>query len=266
MSQYSWATCPTAVENQVNSFREHVQHVLGTNFVGLYLHGSLAMGCFNPDGSDIDLIVVTVEEMTVETKCSIAELLLHSSMAPSSIEISFLVEPALHPFQHPLPYDFHYSETWREHYSTALADGTWSTWNEEAKTDTDLTMHLTILLQRGITLFGKPIKEVFPPVPTEFYKEALLAEFVWANERLSILPTYFVLNACRIYAYMRDESIFSKDEGGVWGLRTLPATYYPVIAQALAIYRGNREDGPYDAHLLGMFAHHMQAEMAAVQS
>lgn len=263
MSQYNWATCPEAVEAQVTSFREHVQAVLGTNFVGLYLHGSLAMGCFNPERSDIDLIVVTVEGMSVEIKRSIAQLLLHASMAPNAIEISFLVEAQLHPFHHPLPFDFHYSETYRERYTDALAQGTWKTWNDEQHTDSDLAAHLTILLNRGICLFGKPIREVFPPVPKQAYIASLKDDFQEASDSVATKPTYFILNACRTYAYFHDESIFSKDEGGVWSLRTLPEAYHPLIEQALAIYRGQREERPYAIHTLDEFARFMARDIAA---
>ncbi|HHT85033.1 MAG: nucleotidyltransferase domain-containing protein [Bacillota bacterium] len=32
--------------------------ILGSNLVGIYLHGSAAMGCWNPRTSDLDLLVV----------------------------------------------------------------------------------------------------------------------------------------------------------------------------------------------------------------
>ncbi len=102
MSQYGWADCPDNVRTQVNTFLETLREILEDNLVGIYLHGSLAMGCFNPERSDIDLLIVTRHGMTVETKRTIAELLLRSSMAPSPIEISFLVEQQIRLFQHRL--------------------------------------------------------------------------------------------------------------------------------------------------------------------
>jgi len=38
MNQYDWATCPTAVETQVNTFCAHLQALLETNLSGIYLH------------------------------------------------------------------------------------------------------------------------------------------------------------------------------------------------------------------------------------
>jgi len=257
MSQYSWATCPTAVETQLNTFCAHLQAVLETNLLGIYLHGSLAMGCFNPDRSDIDLLVVTTRAMSIETKRRVAQLLLHSSMTPNPIEISFLVEQQMHPFQHPLPFDLHYSETWRERYQRELADGSWTQWNDTVHTDADLAAHFTIILNRGICLFGKPVKEIFPPVPARYYIASIVGDFANAKDERSKMPVYFILNACRVYAYLLDGSIFSKDEGGAWGLISLPGEYHSVIAQALEIYRGSRKDEPFDVAALDRFAAYM---------
>ncbi|SFE93867.1 Nucleotidyltransferase domain-containing protein [Paenibacillus algorifonticola] len=55
---------------------------MGDNLVGIYLHGSLAMGCFNTHKSDIDLLIVAQEALSTETNKRIAKKLLklHESM------------------------------------------------------------------------------------------------------------------------------------------------------------------------------------------
>src|ERR1700682_1826489 len=100
MSQYSWATRPQSVRTQINNLIATLQDTLLNNLVGVYLHGSLAMGCFNPQRSDIDLLVVTHNDMAVETKRDIVQYLLTCSLSPCPIEISFLVQKDIHPFQH----------------------------------------------------------------------------------------------------------------------------------------------------------------------
>jgi len=264
MSQYSWATCPTAVETQVNTLCAHLQVVLETNLSGIYLHGSLAMGCFNPDRSDIDLLVVTASGMSIETKRQAVQLLLRSSMAPNPIEISFLVEQQIHPFQHPLPFDLHYSESHREQYRQALICGEWMQWNDETKRDIDLAAHLTVTIARGICLSGKPVKKVFPAVPAQYYTASIVDDFQWGRNRMAGNPLYFILNACRVYAYLLDGSIFSKDEGGSWGLHTLPGEYHSVIAQALEIYRDSRKNEPFDIAALDKFATYMNEQVKSL--
>jgi hypothetical protein len=57
-------------DDQVNivlqDFTARIQAILGSQFVGLYLYGSLALGDFDPQSSDIDLIVVTLSELSPE--------------------------------------------------------------------------------------------------------------------------------------------------------------------------------------------------------
>lgn len=51
---------PYAEVNEVlRDLQVQVQTILGSHFVGMYLSGSLAVGDFNPHGSDIDLVIVT---------------------------------------------------------------------------------------------------------------------------------------------------------------------------------------------------------------
>src|SRR3712207_2262445 len=105
MSQYGWANAPAAIRLQVEQCADRLGRLLGANLVGIYLHGSLAMGCFNPRRSDIDLLVVTRRALRVETRRRAAELLLRCSLAPRPIEISLLRERDLRPWRYPTPYD-----------------------------------------------------------------------------------------------------------------------------------------------------------------
>ena len=58
--------------------------------VGVYLHGSLAMGCFNPDRSDIDLLVVTHKALSPQQRRAVAELMVARSGAPWPVELTVL--------------------------------------------------------------------------------------------------------------------------------------------------------------------------------
>ncbi len=43
----------------LNEFTAMSRKVFRENLTGVYLHGSLAMGCFDPRWSDLDLLLVT---------------------------------------------------------------------------------------------------------------------------------------------------------------------------------------------------------------
>jgi len=110
---------------------------------------------------------------------------------------------------------------------------------------------------RGVCLHGTPIAEVFPPVPREDYLDSIMSDLDWAMERMVENPVYLVLNACRVFAYLSEGLILSKDEGGRWGLASLPLELHPPIALALDVYRGDAEPGVLRAERLASFAAHV---------
>ena len=50
-------------QNVINDFTDICRRILGENLVGVYLHGSAAMGCFHPKLSDLDFIAVVEESV-----------------------------------------------------------------------------------------------------------------------------------------------------------------------------------------------------------
>lgn len=261
MTQYNWATCPTFVRTQIESFCTAVHNLLGDELLAIYLHGSLAMGCFNPELSDIDLLVIMRQGMIVETKYSLVDVLLRISNAPRPIETSFLVESDIHPFRHPLPYDMHYSESWREQVLKEQTDGSWWQRNDITKHDVDLSAHLMVSLHRGITLYGSSPADILPAVPSEDYKKAIVGDYIDAHDGRHLMPFYFVLNACRVHAFIFKGYVLSKDEGGVYGLEHLPASLHSVIEKALRVYRGEQVERPFDNKELDDFAVYMDVYM-----
>lgn len=254
MTQYSWPDCPQPVREQINGFTESIIRILGDNLAGIYLQGSLAMGCFNPARSDIDLLVITQQGMTPETLREAARIVLQYSGNPSPFELSFLPQSYLHPWHYPTPFDFHFSEEWREKTSQQLSSGGWHSWNSAAlPTDPDLAAHITITRARGICLAGQPILDVFPPVPRADYIDSIMADFDFARKGMADNPVYAVLNFCRIYGYLREDRIDSKDEAGIWALDHLPPDYHALISAALDTYR---HDTPhiFDPTTLNTFA------------
>ena len=133
MAHDTWETCSKVIQSEVKTLQTELQRLLGDNLLGIYLHGSLALGGFQPGRSDIDVIVVTAHRMDLEAKRRCIELLLRISKMPCPLDIRFLVEQELFPFQQPLLCDLHYSEIWRENYQQELRSGTWKHWNGSAR-------------------------------------------------------------------------------------------------------------------------------------
>ena len=62
------------VNTALNLMLSNIQVILGDHFVGLYLGGSIALGDFDPQRSDIDFVAVTIEECPPETIIALEEM------------------------------------------------------------------------------------------------------------------------------------------------------------------------------------------------
>jgi len=210
--------------------------ILSDNLVGIYVHGSIAFGCFNWERSDIDFLVVVNSPLTQEEKETLISVLLKlESHAPQKgFEMSVVLERVCNPFVYPTPYEMHFSNSYLESYKTNLAAQCRSL-NGTDKTDKDLAAHITVTRAVGFPLCGAPISEVFGEVAREYYTDSLMYEIENAVEEIVRNPVYFTLNLCRVLAYLTDGLVLSKEQGGKWGAEHLPR-YIELISGALAAY------------------------------
>jgi predicted nucleotidyltransferase len=250
-----WADCPEPVRARIEGLVEILGDLLGTNLVGAYLHGSLAFGCFNPARSDIDMVVVTTRRLAAESRPSLVALMLRTSAEDRKLEVDFLTRGDLEPWRYPPPFDFHFGESWRERLER-------NPMARQRPTNVDLAAHVTILRRTGVALVGPPAAEVFPEVPHEHYRDALLGDVDWILEQVDDKPVYRILNMCRVLAYVRDGEILSKEGGGLWGMREAPEELRPVVGEALAAYgRVPRDEGTYDPLALRRFTEWVRASL-----
>lgn len=233
---YHWENCPSQIKTFICDLKEKIKKMIKSDFVGFYLHGSLAMGGFNPKRSDIDILVVTGKPLDIDGKRELAMLLLQYSSSPYPIEISFLTTSQLKHWQHPCPYDFHYSETWRVQYEKALLNGMNRVFTDDQQTDIDLAAHITILNSHGICIEGKPINEVFPIVPKKDYISSILADYEDCLKNIEENPIYCALNLIRVYLYLKEGHISSKQEAGIWAIKTFPLELKWIIEKVVDGY------------------------------
>lgn len=238
---YDWKTCPTDIRNFVSNLNRGIKKVLKEDFVGFYIHGSLSLGGFNPNCSDIDILVVTNKSMKVEIKRILAQYFLNQSTSPFPVEISFLNKDQLKNWQHPCQFDFHYSEFWRERYQYDLFMNSSKFLNEDSNTDTDLAAHITITNHRGICVDGEPIDKVFPLIPKTDYISSILGDFQDCLQNIEDKPIYCSLNLLRVYWYLKEGVISSKQDAAYWGLKNLPQDLRITVRNAVDIYTNKRD-------------------------
>lgn len=237
----SWETCSMETKNFVINLLYKLKDILKEEYVGFYIHGSLAMGGFNSKSSDIDVLVITNKTMTIKTKRELAELLLKISNEPFPVEISFMNMEQLINWTHPSLFDFHFSEIWRGRYQEDLSNNTKHYLNGEVRHDPDLAAHITILKHRGLRLEGPPIDEVFPFVPQSHYIASIMDDYQSCLENIEEDTVYCVLNLIRAYWYLKEGVISSKQEAANWGLSSLPEAFRFTIEKVMRSYSGEKD-------------------------
>lgn len=211
------------------------KEILNENLVGIYLHGSIALNCFNWEKSDIDFIVVVNEKLSQEIKLNLLQVLedLRLEAPKKGLEMSVVLKEYCTNFKYPTLYELHYSNQWLEKY----LENPLSLCGEEIKIDKDLAAHFTIIKYVGSVVYGQPIEEVFGKVPKENYIDSIKCDIEDAKVEIIHNPVYIVLNLCRVLAYIKEDLILSKEQGGVWGLKNLPREYCNILNDALNSYR-----------------------------
>ena len=239
----------------LDCFVSHSKRILGETLVGIYLHGSAVMGCYNPQKSDIDLLVVIREAISTECKRVFMDMVvaLNEDAPEKGIEMSIIKESVCSPFVYPTPYELHFSVAHLNWYRTNPQDYV----EHMNGTDPDLAAHVTITLHRGKTLYGREISSVFGPVSREAYLDSIRSDIQEARDDILDNPVYITLNLCRVLAYKTENLILSKQEGGQWALdRVTRPEFRKLITDALAEYQTG-EAMTVDASTAVQFAENM---------
>lgn len=213
--------------------------IIKNGLTGIYLHGSMAMGCFHPEKSDLDLIVVIEDEISDEQKMAfMRHIVALNGQAPSKgLEISVVKREYCNPFVYPTPFELHFSPThlqWFREDSQGYVE-------KMRGEDIDLAAHFTVIRKCGIVLWGEEIEDVFAPVPWEDYLDSIRADVEGAKEHILEQPIYITLNLCRVLAAVKEGLCLSKAEGGKWGIAHLPSEYHSILREALECYASDRD-------------------------
>ena len=250
-------------ERMAELFAERSREILGGNLAGVYLHGSAAMGCWNPEKRDLDLIVVVQDSPDDVCKRAFMDMVadLDARMpgreaGHSGIEMSVVRREVCRPFVYPTPFELHFSAGHREWYRRDPGEYIL----KMKGTDKDLAAHFTVIRRRGRCLWGLPVEAVFGEVPAGDYLDSVLEDISGAQEEIAGNTLYLTLNLARVKAYLVEGSVLSKKEGGEWGLRNLPAKFRPLLRAALEDYEGGGRVR-YDLKLAEEYAAYMLSGM-----
>jgi hypothetical protein len=181
--------------------------VLGPVLVGLYLHGSAAMGGWSPTHSDVDLLGVVARQLDRRAKRVISARLNHPSLvcpAPAGLELSLVTAAVVADPPRRPPFELHVrtGPTPQTHLGGPAA------------ADPDLLLQFAVCRRAGVAVAGPDPSEVFAEPPRAWLLERVAAELRWAMGHGS--PASRVLTACRAWRYLEDDVLGAKVESGRW--------------------------------------------------
>lgn len=217
------------------------------DLVGVYVHGSIALGGFRPDRSDVDVLVVTRWTYDETEQRGIGDALRRNA-APcpgTGLELSVITEATARDLGG-CPFEVH------------VGGGRVVTGAGHVG-DTDLILHAEVCRRSAVVAVGAPPGEVFGRVPTDRLRAAIRAELEWGVREAPF--EYAVLNACRARRFAADGALTSKVAGGAWYLDQRPAD--PVVLPAYRVQTGEPGVTPPPAEAVAEFVARTVARLDA---
>ncbi len=220
-----------AIQAVLERLLREAKLVLQAHFIGLYLHGSLAYGDFDPRSSDIDFLIVTDTVLPFELFQDLKNM--HATLFACGLEWSQRLEGAYipkanlrchEPGSPPVPWlgvDGHFA------LETLGSDWVIQRW---------------ILREKGVGLSGPPLASMISPITALDLKEAVRASLRgwWSPpfaspERFksNSYRAYAVLTMCRSLFVLENGGVASKPEAARWALENLPKPWRSLVRSAL---------------------------------
>jgi hypothetical protein len=221
------------VNADVRALVAGISAILGVQFVGMYLLGSLALGDFHPDSSDLDLLIVTTAALADEIVTALCDLhqRFDETASPwaSRVDAVYLLHEAL-----------------RERFPTAHRVPTleWHGLLTLAPLEPGWPIQRYTLREYGIVVIGPDPRSLLDPVHPDDLRHAsagIVEEWharaqrdpgwvAWL--RASNNCAFVTLTLCRLLYTLDTGSVASKPAAAHWVEGTLTGTFSDLIRHA----------------------------------
>lgn len=212
----------------------NVKAILGGEFVGMYLYGSLSSGDFNPETSDIDFLVVTENFLPEKTIADLEQM--HQQTWASSLKRAGKLEGAYVPTQ-----------LIRHHDPNG---GPCPTVNEGkfylAPLGSDWMIQRHVVREYGVIVEGPEPKSLIDAVQPDDIRAAvrgilqewwlpMLTDPTWLREHDDGYRAFAVITMCRVLHAMKHGTIVSKPKAVQWACTRLSHPWRALIERAVRV-------------------------------
>jgi hypothetical protein len=193
-----------------------MQKILGKKLVGLYLYGSLVIGDFDPNISDIDLVAALSSDIDDKEFGALQKM--HDDFVKQykgwddRIEVCYISVAALHAVR---------SRT------SQIANISPGEPFHRRESSIEWLTDWYVVREKGITLFGPSPKTLIEPISKDEFIQSVKAHAKawreWINDMHNRKSqAYAILTMCRaLYTYKNGEQV-SKKQAALWAEKELP--------------------------------------------
>ncbi len=224
-----------SVNRTINILLNNVSGILDNQFIGMYLHGSLALNDFVPERSDVDIVVVT-KEVIPENKLEKLKSM-HHKITSSNLPYVKRMECTYIPIESLRNY-----EQEKAYFPCLHVGG-------DFYTDGFGIIEKHVLREKGKVINGPDPKSFIKPVSSDKLKSAALESLKnwWLPKLKDHLKlkeddyqVYAILTMCRILYTAKFGKVVSKSVAAQYVTSTMNKKWTKLIHEALLWKIGNK--------------------------
>jgi hypothetical protein len=217
---------PESVTRYLEDVLTRTQAVLGSDLIGAYVNGSIALSAFDPDRSDVDVVLVCHDHASRPLRASLVEAVRHAQLPCPARGLELVVYPST----------FAAAGEPGAGFVLELNDGPAMPFRARFEADERgaddrfwYVIDRSTLCAVGERLAGPAASEVFGAPRDADVLDALRSSVRW--HRQGDAGRNGVLNTCRALRWAEDGIWLSKTDAGVWWSRRHRE---PVVRDALS--------------------------------
>ena len=231
-----WRNDHPEVDELLNDLLQRVEGILGNQFIGMYLYGSLATGDYVARRSDVDFVVVTRSQLPELIVDNLGQM--HATLGASGPPLAKKLEGAYVPR----------SVIRRHHHGhpevPTINEGNFYL----APLGADWVIQRAVIREYDSRFAGPPAAEIIDPIQNEDINTAILSAIDgWWTPMLSDSSSlerpgyqpFAVLSMCRALYSIEEGNLASKEDAAKWALERVRARWHDLIEHALAWREGD---------------------------